>query len=243
MTHPLAGKPAPKDLLVDVAELRRRYAADAPDPRDPAERIAFGTSGHRGSSLRRSFNEAHIVAVTQAIVEHRARAGITGPLFLGRDTHGLSEPAERTVVEVLAASGVEVVVSAGDAPVPTPVISHAILGHNRGRTEALADGIVVTPSHNPPEDGGIKYNPPDGGPADTAVTAAIERRANELLAAGNAGVRRIPFERAGGAPTVHARDYVRPYVEDLRSAVDLDAARGARLRVGVDPLGGSNAHY
>src|SRR5512138_1901912 len=185
MAHPLAGKPAPKDVLVDVADLLRRYAAEAPDPASPAERVAFGTSGHRGSSLRRSFNEAHILAVAQAVAEHRARAGVTGPLFLGRDTHALSEPAERTALEVLAANGVTVVVSRGDAPVPTPVISHAILVHNRGRTEGLADGIVVTPSHNPPEDGGIKYNPPDGGPADTSITAAIEARANELLADGN----------------------------------------------------------
>ncbi len=241
MAHPLAGKPAPRDLLVDVPELLRRYAADAPDPADPGQRVAFGTSGHRGSSLRRSFNEAHILAVAQAVAEHRARAGVTGLLFLGRDTHALSEPAERTAIEVLAANGVAVVVSKGGAPVPTPVISHAILVQNLGRTTGLADGIVVTPSHNPPEDGGIKYNPPDGGPADTAITAAIERRANELLAGGNREVRRVPWERARAA--VVSRDYVRPYVKDLRAAVDLDAARGSRLRIGVDPLGGSNAHY
>ncbi|BDG01010.1 phosphoglucomutase (alpha-D-glucose-1,6-bisphosphate-dependent) [Anaeromyxobacter oryzae] len=243
MAHPLAGKPAPRELLVDVPDLLRRYAAERPDPANPAERVAFGTSGHRGSSLRRSFNEAHILAIAQAVCEHRAGAGISGPLFLGRDTHALSEPAERTALEVLVANGVEVVVSAGGAPVPTPVISHAILVHNRGRTDRLADGIVITPSHNPPEDGGIKYNPPDGGPADTAVTAVIERRANELLAAGNAGVRRVPFERARAAPAVTPRDYVRPYVDDLGNAVDLEAARGAGIRVGVDPLGGSNAHY
>ena len=243
MAHPLAGKPAPRELLVDVPELLRRYASDEPDPANPAERVAFGTSGHRGSSLRRSFNEAHILAIAQAVCEQRAGAGVTGPLFLGRDTHALSQPAERTALEVLAANGVEVVSSEGDAPVPTPVISHAILTHNRGRTERLADGIVVTPSHNPPEDGGIKYNPPDGGPADTAVTAAIERRANALLAAGNVEVRRIPWERARTAATVRTRDYVRPYVADLGSTVELDAARGARIRIGVDPLGGSNAHY
>jgi phosphoglucomutase len=241
MAHPLAGKPAPKDRLVDVPELLRRYTAVVPDHADPAQRVAFGTSGHRGSSLRSSFNEAHIVAVAQAVAEHRARAGITGPLFLGRDTHALSEPAERTALEVLAANGVAVVLSEGGAPVPTPVISHAILTHNRGRTSGLADGVVVTPSHNPPEDGGIKYNPPDGGPADTAVTAVIEKRANELLATGTSQVRRIPFEQA--ARSVATRDYVRPYVQDLGSAVDLAAARGAKLRVGVDPLGGSNAHY
>ena len=243
MAHPLAGKPAPKELLVDVPDLLRRYAAEAPDPADPAHRVAFGTSGHRGSSLRRSFNEAHILAVAQAVAEHRARAGVDGPLFLGRDTHALSEPAERSALEVLAANGVQVVVSRGDAPVPTPVISHAILVHNRGRTAGLGDGIVVTPSHNPPEDGGIKYNPPDGGPADTAVTAAIERRANELLATGNREVKRIPWERARKAANVTERDFVQPYVKDLRSVVDLDAARGAPLRIGADPLGGSNAHY
>ncbi len=243
MAHPLAGRPAPRELLIDVADLLRRYAAEVPDPADPAQRVAFGTSGHRGSSLRRSFNEAHILAVAQAVCDHRARAGVHGPLFLGRDTHALSEPAERTALEVFAANGVEVVVSAGGAPVPTPVVSHAILAHNRGRTGGLADGIVVTPSHNPPEDGGIKYNPPDGGPADTAVTVAIEKRANELLASRNREVRRIPFERARTAATVRPRDFVLPYVKDLRSAVDLDAARGAPIRVGVDPLGGSNAHY
>src|SRR5512138_3214564 len=221
MAHPLAGKPAPKDMLVDVPALVRRYASDAPDPKNPAERVAFGTSGHRGSSLRRSFNEAHILAVAQAV----------------------SEPAERTALEVLAANGVEVVVSKGGAPVPTPVVSHAILVHNRGRTERLADGVVVTPSHNPPEDGGIKYNPPDGGPADTNVTSAIERRANELLEGGNRGVRRIPWAEARRRPGTSERDYVGPYVKDLRAAVDLDAARGAKLRVGADPLGGSNVHY
>jgi len=243
MAHPLAGKPAPRELLVDVPELLRRYAGEAPDPSKAAERVAFGTSGHRGSALRRSFNEAHILAVAQAVCEHRARAGLTGPLFLGRDTHALSEPAERTSLEVFAGNGVEVVISEGGAPVPTPVISHAILAWNRGRAAGLADGIVVTPSHNPPEDGGIKYNPPDGGPADTAITAWIEERANELLSGGNRGVRRIPYARARAAATVRTRDYVGPYVEDLGAAVDLEAARGASLRVGVDPLGGSNAHY
>src|SRR5512140_436467 len=241
MAHPLAGKPAPKDMLVDVADLLRRYASEVPDPANPAERVAFGTSGHRGSSLRRSFNEAHVLAVAQAVAEHRAKAGVTGPLFLGRDTHALSSPAEASALEVLAANGVEVVLSRGGAPVPTPVVSHAILTHNRGRKDRLADGIVVTPSHNPPEDGGIKYNPPDGGPADTAVTAVIERRANELLAGGNREVRRIPLARARAAATV--RDFVGPYVKDLGAAVDLEPARGARIRVGVDPLGGANAHY
>lgn len=241
MPHPLAGKPAPRELLVDVAELLRRYHAEAPDPRDPAQRVAFGTSGHRGSPLRRSFNEAHLLAIAQATAEHRHQAGVTGPLFLGRDTHALSEPAERTALEVLVANGVEVVVSEGGAPVPTPVVSHAILTHNRGRTDRLADGVVVTPSHNPPEDGGIKYNPPNGGPADTEVTAWIERRANALLEGGNREVRRVAFETARRAARV--RDYVTPYVADLAAVVELDAARSAKLRIGVDPLGGSNVGY
>ncbi|HET6437770.1 MAG TPA: phosphoglucomutase (alpha-D-glucose-1,6-bisphosphate-dependent) [Anaeromyxobacter sp.] len=241
MAHPLAGKPAPRDVLVDVADLLRRYSADQPDPRDPAQRVAFGTSGHRGSSLRRSFNEAHILAVVQAVCEHRRRAGVTGPLFLGADTHALSAPAERTALEVLVANGVEAVVSEGGAPVPTPVISHAILTHNRGRRDRLADGIVITPSHNPPEDGGIKYNPPDGGPADTAITGAVERRANELLEGGNHEVSRIPYERARSV--ARRRDYVAPYVDDLGSAIDLEVVRGARLHLGVDPLGGSNLGY
>jgi phosphoglucomutase len=243
MAHPLAGKPAPKDVLVDVADLLRRYAAESPDPSDPAQRVAFGTSGHRGSALRRSFNEAHILAVAQAVAEYRASQGTTGPLFLGRDTHALSEPAEQTALEVLAANGVEVVISRGGAPVPTPVVSHAILVANRGRTSGLADGVVITPSHNPPEDGGIKYNPPDGGPADTAVTAVIERRANALLAGGNREVKRLPAAAARRAPNVRERDYVGPYVKDLGAAVDLEAVRAARLRLGVDPLGGSNVHY
>jgi phosphoglucomutase len=243
MAHPLAGQPAPRELLVDVADLLRRYAGEVPDPSVPAERVAFGTSGHRGSSLRRSFNEAHILAVVQAVCEHRARAGVTGPLFLGRDTHGLSEPAEQTALEVLAGNGVETVISAGGAPVPTPVVSHAILGWNRGRADRLADGLVITPSHNPPEDGGIKYNPPDGGPADTGVTSGIEARANELLAGRCRDVRRVPHDRARRAAVVSERDFVTPYVKDLASAVDLEPARGAKLRVGVDPLGGSNAHY
>src|SRR5690349_17825242 len=224
MAHPLAGKPAPKDMLVDVARMLAAYASERPDATNPLERVAFGTSGHRGSSLKRSFNEAHILAIVQATCEHRASQGIGGPLFLGKDTHGLSDPAQRTAIEVLAANGVDVLVAVGDSPTPTPVISHAILTHNRDRTTRQADGIVITPSHNPPEDGGIKYNPPNGGPADTSVTGWIERRANELLAAGNAGVRRVPFERARAAATVRTRDYVRPYVEDLRSAVDLEPA-------------------
>jgi len=243
MPHPLAGKPAPKSLLVDVPELLRRYAGERPDPGNPAERVAFGTSGHRGSALRRSFNDSHVAAVAQAIAEHRAKAGVTGPLFVGADTHALSGPAERTVIEVLAANGVEVVMSQGGAPVPTPVISHAILTHNRGRKDRFADGIVVTPSHNPPEDGGIKYNPPDGGPADASITSLIEARANALLETGGTGIRRMVVTEAQRGPGVHVREYVQPYVDDLGAAVDLEAARGAKLHVGVDPLGGSNIHY
>jgi phosphoglucomutase len=243
MPHPLAGQPAPRDLLVDVPDLLRRYREEVPDPSDPAQRVAFGTSGHRGSSLRRSFNEAHILAVAQATAEYRASKGIDGPLFLGADTHALSGPAEETALTVLAANGVAVVRSAGGAPVPTPVISHAILGHNRGRDRGLADGVVVTPSHNPPEDGGIKYNPPDGGPADTDVTGWIERRANELLAGGNRGVRRLGTDAARRAPGVTERDYATPYVRDLAAALDLEVLRGAGLRLGADPLGGSNAAY
>jgi phosphoglucomutase len=243
MAHPLAGKPAPREALIDVQDLLRRYAAETPDPAVAAQRVAFGTSGHRGSALRRSFNEAHILAVVQATAEYRRSQGIDGPLFLGADTHALSAPAERTALEVLAANGVEVVISAGGAPVPTPVISHAILGWNRGRTAGLADGIVITPSHNPPEDGGIKYNPPNGGPADTDVTGWIEQRANALLAGGNAEVKRLPHAEARRAATTRERDYVRPYVDDLASVLDLEVLRGAKLRLGADPLGGAAAPY
>ena len=231
MVHPLAGKPAPRDVLVDVDRLRKLYYDEKPDPAVPAERVAFGTSGHRGSSLRRAFNEAHILAVTQAICEYRKAQGTSGPLYLGKDTHGLSDPAQETCLSVLAAQGVRVLWSR--RATPTPVISHAILGWNRGRTQALADGIVITPSHNPPEDGGIKYNPPDGGPADTSATGWIEKRANELLA------RPESIARAAAAGEEH--DFIAPYVRDLRNVVDLDAARG--LRLGVDPLGGSNLDY
>jgi phosphoglucomutase len=241
--HPLAGKPAPREALVDVPRLLAAYVAERPDPGDPQQAVAFGTSGHRGSSLRRSFNEAHILAVTQATCEWRAKAGTTGPLFLGKDTHALSAPAEATCLEVLAANGVEVFVAGGDGFTPTPVISHAILGWNRGRSERLADGIVITPSHNPPEDGGIKYNPPDGGPADTDVTGWIEKRANELLRGGNREVRRLPAAEARRSPLVRIRDYVGPYAKDLAQVVDLAAVREAGLRLGADPLGGANVGY
>jgi phosphoglucomutase len=243
MAHPLAGKPAPKELLVDVPRLLDAYARDTPDAANPLERVSFGTSGHRGSSLKRSFNEAHILAVAQAVCEYRAAQGTTGPLFLGKDTHALSEPAERTCLEVLAANGVEVLVAARRGATPTPAVSHAILTWNRGRSERIADGVVVTPSHNPPEDGGIKYNPPNGGPADTDATGWIERRANALLAGGNREVKRIPYEQAVASPNVQEHDFVRAYVKDLANVVDVDAIRDSGLRLGVDPLGGSNIDY
>ncbi|XXF77791.1 phosphoglucomutase (alpha-D-glucose-1,6-bisphosphate-dependent) [Myxococcaceae bacterium GXIMD 01537] len=241
MAHPLAGKHPPDSLLIDPDALRRQYFSERPDVSVPEQRVAFGTSGHRGSAARRSFNEAHILAVTQALCEYRKQQGIQGPLFLGMDTHALSAPAQQTALEVLAAHGVDVLYTEGATP--TPVISHAILTYNRGRSSGLADGIVITPSHNPPEDGGIKYNPPNGGPADTDITSWVERRANALLAAGNADVRRVPYERAHRSPTVRLHDFITPYVEDLGNVVDLEAIRGAKLSLGVDPLGGSNLDY
>jgi phosphoglucomutase len=240
---PLAGRPAPPELRIDPAALERAYYERAPDPSDPAQRVAFGTSGHRGSSLAGSFNEAHILATAQAICDYRSSQGVDGPLFLGRDTHALSAPAQQSALEVLAANGVETRIARADGVTPTPVISRAILIHNRGRAAGRADGIVVTPSHNPPQDGGFKYNPPHGGPADSAQTAWIERRANELLAAGGAGVRRMSFERALRAPTTRAEDFVGPYVDDLENVVDLAAVRGAGLRLAVDPLGGAGLPY
>ena len=241
--HELAGKPAPREMLVNVPRLVSTYYTLAPDPDDPAQKVTFGTSGHRGSSLRGAFNEAHILAICQAIVELRAARGVSGPLFVGMDTHALSEPALATAVEVFGAHGVDVVVQDGLGYTPTPVVSHAILTHNRGRRTGLADGVVITPSHNPPEDGGFKYDPPSGGPADTETTRRIESRANELLRARASAVKRIPFARAMAAATTHRRDYVRPYVDDLRTVVDLPAFARARLRLGVDPLGGSNVGF
>jgi len=238
-THPLAGKPAPRSILIDVPRLVSTYYTLAPDPAVSSQRVAFGTSGHRGSSLSGAFNEAHILAVTQAICRYRQSKGIDGPLFLGRDTHALSEPAFASAIEVLAANGVETVIDAADGFTPTPVISHAILTHNRGRSDRLADGIVITPSHNPPEDGGFKYNPPDGGPADADITGVIEKDANALLAAGNREVRRVSFRQGLAAPTTHRRDYITPYVDDLRDIVDVDAIRASGLRLGVDPMGGA----
>lgn len=240
---PLAGKPAPKEMWIDVVRLEREYYAGRPDPDDPAQCVRFGTSGHRGSSRNDSFTEAHVLAITQAICEHRSARGVDGPLYLGKDTHALSAPAERTALEVLAANGVETRIQQGDGWTPTPVISRAILAHNRGRSEGLADGIVVTPSHNPPQDGGFKYNPPNGGPADTDVTSWIQDRANELLRGGNAGVKRVPLERARRAPTTREEDLVLPYVNDLRNVVDMEAIRSAGLALAVDPLGGSSVRY
>ncbi|MBI5479450.1 MAG: alpha-D-glucose phosphate-specific phosphoglucomutase [Deltaproteobacteria bacterium] len=242
-THALAGKPAPRSLLTNVPRLVASYYALAPDPARAEHRVAFGTSGHRGSSLKQSFNEAHILAVTQAVCRYRAVHGIDGPLFLGKDTHALSEPAAVTALEVLAANGVTVMVDQDDGYTPTPVVSHAILVHNRDRQQGRADGVVLTPSHNPPEDGGIKYDPPEGGPADTAITGWIERTANEILAAGNREVRRIPYERARAADTTRRHDYVGAYVADLARVVDLDAIRAAGLKIGVDPMGGSGIGY
>ena len=229
--------------IVDLDRLTGAYYDERPDPSDAGQRVSFGTSGHRGSSLARAFNEAHVLAMSAAVCRYRRYRGIDGPLFLGRDTHALSEPAFRTILEVLAAQGVDVMVDAADGFTPTPVISHAIVAHNRLRTKGLADGIVVTPSHNPPEDGGFKYNPPHGGPADTGVTAWIERAANALLDAGLGGIRRTPFERTIEAPTVHRHDYVTAYVDDMPAVIDLAAIRDGGLRLGVDPLGGASVAY
>ena len=240
---PLAGKPAPREILVDVPALISSYYTEKPDPYDPAQRVSFGTSGHRGSSFDRSFNEAHILAVSQAIVEYRARAGTTGPLYVGKDTHALSEPALRTAVEVFAANGVEIMLQAGLDYTPTPVISHAILTYNRGRTYGLADGVVITPSHNPPRDGGFKYNPPSGGPADTQATRAIQDRANEILQDGLRAVKRMPYTRALKADVTHFYDFIKPYVDDLQNVVNLEAVAAAGIRIGVDPLGGAGVHY
>ena len=240
---PLAGKPATKDMLVDLARLERDYFEKRPNVDDPNQLVAFGTSGHRGSSLLGTFTEAHILAITQAICEYRRGQGIDGPLYMGKDTHALSAPAQRTALEVLAANGVETVIQSGDGVTPTPVISRAILVYNRGRKDHLADGIVITPSHNPPEDGGFKYNPPDGGPADTDVTGWVQDRANELLRANNSGVKRVPLESAMKAGTTHQEDFVLPYVQDLRNVVDMDAIRNAHLKLAVDPLGGAARPY
>jgi phosphoglucomutase len=243
VVHPLAGKKAPPETLIDTEALLSAYYTRTPDPANPLERVSFGTSGHRGSPLSTAFNEAHILAVTQAVCEYRAAAGTSGPLFLGKDTHAVSRPAERTALEVLAANGVDVCVDHADGFTPTPAISLAIIEHNRGRSSGLADGLVITPSHNPPEDGGIKYNPPHGGPADTDATEWIEERANALLAAGCAGVKRVPHERARTARTTQATDFIAIYLRELPSIVDLAAVRAAGTKLGVDPLGGASVAY
>ena len=243
LISPLAGKKAPRDILVDLARLEREYYEGRPDVNDPTQSVSFGTSGHRGSSLRGTFTEAHILAITQAICDYRCVQGTDGPLFIGKDTHALSGPAQRTALEVLAANSVEVMIQEGDGFTPTPVVSRAILTYNRGRTRGLADGIVVTPSHNPPEDGGFKYNPTNGGPADTGVTRWVENRANELLRAGNSEVRRVPYGTAIKASTTHPHDFLIPYVTDLANVIDLESIRSAGLRIGVDPLGGASVHY
>ncbi len=240
---PLAGKPAPRDMLLDLGQLERDYYERKPDVGNPETMVSFGTSGHRGSSLRGTFTETHILAITQAICEYRKGQGIDGPLMMGKDTHGLSAPAQRSALEVLAANGVEVMIQEKDGFTPTPVISRAIIVHNRGRKTGLADGIVITPSHNPPEDGGFKYNPTNGGPADTDITKWVQDRANELIKGGNAGVKRVPYEQAIKAGTTHAQDYVMPYVEDLRNVIAMDAIRAVGLKLGVDPLGGAALAY
>jgi len=242
-TSPLAGQPAPKQMLVDLAQLERAYFERRPDLSDPNQLVSFGTSGHRGSSLRGTFTEAHILAITQAICDYRRGQGTDGPLYMGKDTHALSTPAQQTALEVLAGNEVETIIQRDDAVTPTPVISRAILVYNRGRKEHLADGIVITPSHNPPEDGGFKYNPTNGGPADTDVTKWVEDRANELLRVGNSEVKRVAFATAIKAGTTHQEDFILPYVKDLRNVVDMDAIRTAGLKLAVDPLGGAAVHY
>lgn len=239
--HALAGKPAPASLLIDPAALEAAYYEQKPDPANPAQQVSFGTSGHRGTPFDGTFTEAHILAITQAICEYRAAKGIDGPLYLGKDSHGASAAAERTALEVLAANGVNVVIHQNDGLTPTPVISHAILTYNDGRTAGLADGIVITPSHNPPADGGFKYNPPNGGPADTDITGWVQNRANEFLRNGNAGVKRIDVTQAYRAATTHALDLITPFARDLENVIDMDAVRS--VKIGVDPLGGASLPY
>lgn len=244
--NPLAGKPAPADILIDVEKLLAEYYTIHPDPENPLQRVSFGTSGHRGSSANGTFNEDHILAVSQAVAEYRKSQGIDGPLYMGMDTHALSAPAQKSALEVLAANGVEVYIAAGEGYAqftPTPVVSHAILAYNRGRTSGLADGIIITPSHNPPADGGFKYNPPSGGPAEPEITKWVQNRANELMANKNQDVKRIPYEDALKASTTHLFDFITPYVNDLENIVDIEVIRSSGIRIGVDPLGGSNIAY
>src|SRR5271155_5093226 len=240
---PLAGKPASKEMLVDVGRLETEYFKRRPELDDPGQLVSFGTSGHRGSPLRGTFTEAHILAITQAICDYRRANGTDGPLHMGKDTHAVSDPAQRTALEVLAANDVETIIQLNNGVTPVPVISRAILAYNRDRKAHFADGIAVTPSHNPPRDGGFKYNPPNGGPADTDVTKWVEDRANELLRGKNAGVKRVPIASAIGSPMTHQDDFVLPYVRDLRNIVDMDAIRGANLKLAVDPLGGASEPY
>lgn len=242
-SSPLAGQPAPRDILVNIPRLISAYYTNPPDAQVPEQRVAFGTSGHRGSSLTNSFNEAHILAICQALCDWRRAQGISGPLYLGMDTHALSEPAQSTAIEVCAGNGVELFIQAGGGYTTTPAVSHAILTYNRGRTAGLADGIVITPSHNPPADGGFKYNPPSGGPAGTDITQVVQDRANELLLAGNPSIRRLPLARALKAATTHAHDFIGAYVADLRHVIDLPAIAGAKLKIGVDPMGGASLPY
>ncbi len=239
----VAGRPAPKEMLVDLVRLEREYFVRRPDLSCTNQMVSFGTSGHRGSSLDGTFTEAHVLAITQAICEYRRGQGTDGPLYLGKDTHALSAPAQRTAIEVLAANNVQTVIQRGDGVTPTPVISRSILAYNHGRMEHLADGIIITPSHNPPEDGGLKYNPPNGGPADTEVTGWVENRANELLRADNADVKRVPYKRSLRAPSTHQYDFISPYVRDLQNVVDMDAIRDAGVKLAVDPLGGTSLPY
>lgn len=241
--HSLAGKKAPAELLINIPRLISAYYTNKPDVSDPGQQVAFGTSGHRGTSIKNSFNEDHILAISRAICEHRVSKGITGPLFLGMDTHALSEPALASAIEVFATEGVTVMIQSGRGYTPTPVISHAILTYNRGRTEGQADGVVITPSHNPPEDGGFKYNPPNGGPADTDTTSAIARRANEILRNERNNIKCIPFEKALKAETTREYDYIGPYVADLENVIDMAAIASAGLKLGVDPLGGAAVHF
>jgi phosphoglucomutase len=245
---PLAGKPAPAEILIDIARLRDAYASRKPDLSDPNQLVAFGTSGHRGAPEDGAFNEAHILAITQAICEYRAKAGVTGPLYMGIDTHAASEPAQQTALEVLAANGVETLIAPDDETgvagfTPTPALSRAILAHNKGRKDKLADGIVITPSHNPPRDGGFKYNPPNGGPADTDVTDVVQARANEILRANLAGVKRIPYAQARKASTTHVFDFLGAYIEALPGVVDVEAVKRAKVKLGVDPMGGASVRY
>jgi phosphoglucomutase len=241
--HPLAGKPAPENLLINVAQLEAAFYEAKPDPKDPNQLVSFGTSGHRGTSSNATFTETHILAITQAICEYRRSKGIAGPLYMGKDTHALSGPAERVALEVLAANGVDVFIQRNDGFTPTPVISRAILAHNKEQPEKQADGIVITPSHNPPTDGGFKYNPPNGGPADTDVTNWIQDRANDLLCANNKNVLRVSSDQALKAPTTHLHDFVTPFVDDLANTIDFEVIRSAGLKIGIDPLGGAAAAY